>query len=97
MKIFPEPVAFEWDRANTDKNLKKHGVKNQEAEEAFFNEPCLVFEDEGHSHQEKRHMLWGRSNDGRKLTIIFTIRKDRVRVISARDMSKKERRAYAKK
>lgn len=97
MKVFHEPISFEWDEGNLDKNLQKHGVTNQEAEEAFFHEPRFIFEDDTHSSAEKRNLLWGATAKGRKLSIVFTVRKSRVRVISARDMSKKERKIYEEK
>lgn len=96
MRLLPEPLSFEWDGANSGKNLILHGVSNQEAEEAFLSQPNAVFEDEKHSAQEKRHGLFGETAKGRKLTVVFTLRKGRIRVISARDMSKRERRAYEK-
>ena len=94
MKILPEPVIFEWDKGNIDKNLHKHNVSDKEAEEVFENEPKFIVEDEKHSLTEARYMIWGVTNQGRKLSIFFTIRGEKVRVISARDMDKKERRAY---
>jgi len=96
IKILPKVVAFEWDKGNIDKNLKKHDVSNQEAEEVFFNKPIVFSEDRKHSTTEKRYMLWGKTNTNRNLTIFFTIRNNRVRVISARDMHKKERGEYEK-
>lgn len=97
MKIIPEPLMFEWDEGNSDKNLKKHNVTNQESEQVFINTPHFLFEDEKHSTKEKRYMTWGITDTERKLTIFFTLRKDKVRIISARDMHKKERREYEKK
>lgn len=97
MKILPEPLAFEWDEGNIDKNLIRHGVTSREAEEVFDNEPKFIFEDEKHSTLEKRYMIWGVTKQGRELSIIFTIRVNKVRVISARDMQKKERREYEEK
>ena len=96
IKVLPKVVAFEWDKGNSDKNLKKHDVSNQEAEEVFFNKPIVFSEDKKHSTTEKRYMLWGKTNTNRKLTIFFTIRNNRIRVISARDMHKKERGEYEK-
>lgn len=96
VKILPKAVAFEWDKGNIDKNLKRHNVSNQEAEEGFFNKPIVVAEDKKHSATEKRYMLWGKTNNNRRLTIFFTIRNNRIRVISARDMHKKERGEYEK-
>lgn len=95
MRILPEPVSFEWDKGNIDKNLKKHGVTFKEAEEVFKDELKFIFEDEKHStDREKRYGLFGRTNKSKLLSIVFTIRKDKVRIITARNISKKERRAY---
>ena len=96
--VLPDPISFEWDKGNSDKNLKKHKVTNQEAEEVFVNDPKFILSDEKHSSEkETRHMLWGRTNKKRLLTIIFTIRKEKIRIISCRDMHKKERREYEAK
>lgn len=96
MKILPEPLFFEWDKGNTDKNLIKHDVTNKEVEEIFDSERIFIFVDERHSQSEKRYMIWGVTKYGRKLSIFFTLRKNRIRVILARDMHKKERREYEK-
>jgi len=93
MKIWEEQIEFDWDTGNIGKNLK-HDVEDKEAEEIFDNEPKFTFEDEKHSLSEKRFMLWGVTNKERKLSVFFTIRKGKVRIISARDMHKKERREY---
>lgn len=86
---------FEWDKGNLDKNLDKHNVSNKEAEEVFENQQHFLIEDEKHSTEsEKRYMLWGLTDNQRKLTIIFTIRNNQIRIISARDMNSKERRQY---
>lgn len=96
MKILPEPISFEWDKGNIDKNLLKHKVTNKEAEEVFENRHFMI-EDKKHSTvYERRYMLWGVTNSKRKLTIIFTIRTNRIRIISVRDMNVKERRQYEK-
>lgn len=97
VKILPEPVAFEWDKGNLDKNFKKHKVTNKEVEEVFESKPIFIFKDEKHSAKEKRQMIWGKTDRDRMLSIIFTVRENKVRVISARDMNKKERREYEKK
>lgn len=96
MKILPKPVAFEWDKGNIDKNLKKHKVTHKEAEETFDNEPKFFFEDEQHSEKERRYALYGQTKTKRFLTIVFTLRNEKVRIISARSMSRKERRSYEK-
>lgn len=97
MQILLKPVSFIRDEGNIDKNLKKHKVTNKEAEETFENKPKFIIEDVKHSLSEKRYMIWGVSNQKRKLSIFFTVRNDQVRIISARDMHKKERRSYEEK
>jgi uncharacterized protein len=98
MDILPDPITFEWDKGNTDKNVKKHNVSNQEAEEAFINDPKFILSDEKHSSEKEiRHMLWGATNQKRFITVIFTIRNEKIRIISCRDMHKKERREYESK
>jgi len=88
--------GFQWDKGNGLKNWLKHGVKQGEAEEIFFNEPLLFFEDEKHSEHEERVLAFGRTNGGRLLLVVFTIRGRLIRVISARNMNKKEKDAYEK-
>ena len=98
MAGFPDDLAlctgFEWDDGNAEKNWTLHGVSRGEAEEVFFNRPILVAPDAKHSQKEKRYAALGKTNGGRGLTIVFTIRGSLVRVISARDMSRRERRIY---
>lgn len=88
-------VGFDWDAGNLGKN-SKHGVDNREAEEVFFNQPLLVTPDEGHSGAEIRWRALGRTDADRRLTVIFTLRKSGtlLRVISARDMHRKEETLY---
>ena len=88
--------SFDWDKGNTDKNWVKHKVKNSECEEVFFNRPLLVVPDLAHSVKEKRFYALGISKKGRKLFVNFTTRDARIRVISARDQNKKERKNYEK-
>lgn len=97
MKILPEPIAFEWDKGNINKNFIKHNIADKEAEELFDNEPKFILEDEKHSFTETRYMIWGVTNKGRRLSVFFTFRGEKVRIISARDMHKKERRKYEEK
>ncbi len=87
-------TGFQWDEGNIDKNFKKHGVHWTECEEVFFNKPLVVKPDLKHSQKEDRYYALGKTNNGRLLFIVFTIRQDRIRIISARDMNKKERRFY---
>ena len=89
-------VGFDWDAGNARKSVDKHGVTEAEAEQVFFSEPLLLLEDERHSGIEARFHALGRTTEGRQLHIAFTLRGDDklIRVISARDMSRKERDAY---
>lgn len=93
MKEYPEISGFDWDEGNKDKNLA-HGVQNWECEQIFFNEPLVVLNDPKHSIAEDRSAAFGRTEGGRRLVVIFTMRRSKVRVISARDMNKKERQFY---
>ncbi len=86
--------GFDWDEGNQTKNWKKHHVTLPECEQVFFNEPLVVTEDIRHSVAEGRYFVLGRTDTGRLLFIVFTVRNQRIRVISARDMSKKERSRY---
>lgn len=94
MRILPDPIKFDWDKGNKDKNWRKHRVTSDEAEEVFDNEPRFFFEDTGHSDKEQRSGLFGQTDGGRLLSLVFTIRKNKIRVVTARDMSRKERRSY---
>ncbi len=97
MVKLPSPVSFDWDSADIDKNWNKHKVSQKETEEIFGNKPLIILKDIKHSQIEERFMAFGITNGKRKLYIIFTIREDRIRIISARDQSKKERNFYEKK
>ena len=92
---FKRLVGFEWDEGNARKN-EKHDVSTSEAEQVFFDERLLIAPDAQHSGQEPRHHALGITIDGRRLHIAFTIRANgtRIRVISARDMHRKERQIY---
>jgi len=89
-------TGFDWDEGNRDKNQIKHNVGNYEAEEIFFNTPLIIKPDEKHSGNEMRYYALGNTDSGRKLFISFTIRGSLVRIISARDMTKKESIIYGK-
>jgi len=87
-------TAFDWDDGNIDKNEKKHGIKSNLIEEVFFNEPLVIAKDVKHSEYECRCVALGITDERKKLTVIFIKRKNKIRVISARYMSKKERVFY---
>lgn len=97
IKIKVIPRQFDWDTGNKEKNLVKHRVKYQECEQVFFNKPLHILKDKKHSQKEKRYLAVGKTKKRRQLFISFTIRNKRVRVISARDLSKKERKIYDQK
>ena len=92
---FSSIVGFEWDAGNARKN-DKHGVSMAEAEQVFFNAPLLVLGEVAHSQSEVRLHALGQTDEGRQLHITFTLRQSgqRIRVISARDMHRKERSVY---
>ena len=94
MLDFTSIEGFEWDEGNRDKNWVPHQVEWTEAEEAFFGTPIIVSPDPKHSLSENRMVLLGRTLAERRLVVVFTVRNNRIRVISARDMSKKERTLY---
>jgi uncharacterized protein len=87
-------TGFEWDDGNIDKNWISHGVSPSECEQMFFNQPLVVADDDIHSEQEDRFYALGRTDANRLLFTVFTVRDDMVRIISARDMSAKERKVY---
>ena len=87
---------FDWDKGNIDKNEINHDVKWLECEQIFFNRPLLFSKDTSHSITEERYYAYGMTDTGRLLTIVFTIRENKIRVISAREMSEKERKNYEK-
>lgn len=87
--------SFDWDNGNLEKNWAKHNVRRSEIEETFFNKPLLLFDAEPKPpNNEKRFILQGITNAERRLFIVFTTRGDKIRPISARDMSRKERKYY---
>lgn len=96
MSVLKGILGFEWDRGNQKKNEHKHGVASVECEEIFFNQPLIITEDSPHSQAEARYFALGRTHGKRLLALVFTIRKNMIRVISARPMSRKERKIYEK-
>lgn len=96
MQVKGKIVEFEWDRWNIDKNYLKHGLTPKEAEEAFVNEGSYFFPDVKHSKTEERFVLLGKTLEKKNLFIIFTMRKKKVRIISARRMHESEVKKYEK-
>ncbi len=91
---FEDIVGFQWDDGNTDKSRINHQVENWECEQVFFNTSLIVLGDLKHSAQEERSAAFGCTDDGCRLVVIFTKRGNLLRVISARDMNRKERKFY---
>jgi uncharacterized DUF497 family protein len=87
-------IGFDWDKENLAKNWEKHRVGFWECEEVFFNQPLLLADDIHHSKEEQRFYALGKTDSERPLFLAFTVRHKKIRVISARDMSRKERSEY---
>lgn len=93
-EILSQCIGFDWDDGNLLKNWEKHGVSASECEQVFFNYPVVTSPDVFHSSQEARFYTLGKSDSGKLLFIVFTVRNDLIRIISARDMNRKERDMY---
>ncbi len=87
-------TGFDWDSGNNEKSQSKHDVSRWECGQVFFNEPLLIYSDDKHSQTEFRYFALGQTDLRRHLMIVFTICNQLIRIISARPMSKKERRYY---
>ncbi len=96
--VIPKKVflaeGFDWDAGNLEKYWFKHEVSPLECEEVFFNQPLVVAQAEKHSQSEERFYALGRSNEDRYLFVAFTMRGKKIRIISARNMNRKERKIY---
>jgi len=89
--------GFDWDEGNVHKNKLKHNVDASECEEVFFNQPQIFFNDDRHSSEkEKRYKVLGITSKGRRLALAVTLRGNKIRVIMARDQSRKERILFEK-
>ncbi|HUW21215.1 MAG TPA: BrnT family toxin [Candidatus Bathyarchaeia archaeon] len=93
----PKPVKFDWNEGNKEKNWHKHRVDFRECEQVFFNQPLKIFYDKKHSQKEPRFVAFGKTDKNRKLMIVFTLRVNRIRIISARNQSRKEGKIYEQK
>lgn len=89
--------GFEWDKGNVDKSYQKHGITPNKSEEAFLDKELKIIKDIKHSQKEKRFIALGKNFINQILFVVFTIRKNKVRIISARKASEKERRKYEQK
>ena len=88
-EIFEELEGFEWNNGNINKNMLKHDVNISKCEEVFFNKPIIILTDLKYSKVEERYRIFGITAGKRKLDLAITIRNKRIRVIMARDQSKK--------
>ena len=89
-----ECIGFDWDESNTVKNWERHRVTPEEAEDVFFRDTFVMRSDPAHSKREKRYWALGKSANNRRLFVAFTIRRKLIRVISARDMNRREIEDY---
>ena len=94
MQVVPDFEGFDWDTGIRDKNWRRHNVAGWECEELFFNQPLFLLPDPKHSGAEPRFYALGITSLGRPLLVVFTRRKKRICVMSAREMSKKEMRIF---
>ncbi len=90
----PAHIEFEWDPAKAERNIRRHQITFEEAVTAFDDEYAIIFADEAHSFDEPRDVLIGYSNRAHLLTVIFTERGDVVRLISARQATRGEKKRY---
>ncbi len=90
MKVILEASQFDWDSGNRDKNKSKHAVEDWECEEVFIDSKKVILKDALHSGQENRYILLGKTRQSRLLYLAFTIRNEKIRVISARDVTKRK-------
>lgn len=95
MRVDKTVLEFEWDKGNIGKN-KKHNVEDKEAEEVFLDEGKVIFKDKLHSQTEERFIVIGKTKKDRLLYAYFTKRRKKIRIISARDINRKEATIYEK-
>jgi len=96
MQNFSNGQTFLWDKGNSNKNLQRHNVSDLECEEVFFDSNKVILKDKLHSSKEERFILLGKTKGQRLLFLVFTFRSQKVRVISSRDINKKEKYLYEK-
>ena len=94
MSLLSGIEGFTWDKGNRDKNFNKHKVTNEECEEAFFDSRKRISGSSRIVDGEERYILVGKTKSERLLFVVFTVRDHELRVISARDLNKREWRLY---
>ena len=97
MEVIKDLIGFEWDAHNKDKNFIKHRVTDEECEEVFFDERKKMLNDVPHLVSEKRYIVIGQTKALRTLFVVFTLRHKKIRVISVRNLNKKEQTLYEEK
>ncbi len=90
-------TGFEWDKWNRDKSYKKHSITPNQTEEVFLDKDLIIKNDLKHQEQEKRYIALGETTEGEILFVVFTIRKDKIRIISGRRANRKEKEVYKKR
>jgi uncharacterized DUF497 family protein len=93
---FDKSISFQWDLGNIDKNWEKHQISNIECEEVFFDDQKITLKDVLHSGKEDRYIIFGKTKNKKLLFIAYTIRNNKIRIISARVADKKEKKFYEK-
>jgi uncharacterized DUF497 family protein len=94
--ILANCTGFEWDDGNLTKSWDKHEVSEGECEQVYFRQPLIVRRDKKHSKLENRYYVLGRTDAERLLFMVFTVRNNKIRIISARDMTRAEKKRYRK-
>jgi uncharacterized DUF497 family protein len=97
MGLIDKYDGFDWDEGNILKNWLKHRVSQEETEQAFSNEPYYDYDVVGYLRNEQRRIVYGKTDSGRLLFIVYTKRRNLVRPICARDAHRKERKQYEEK
>jgi len=87
-------VRFEWDPEKAVHNHEKHGVTFEEAQTVFEDDLFIIFGDPDHSMNENRYLIMGQSKSGQLLVVSYTERSRRIRLISARPATRRERKVY---
>ena len=91
---FSVSTGFDWDEGNLLKNWERHRVSAAECEQVFFNQPLVAAPDQKHSGRESRFYALGQTDGGRLLFVVFTLRRSLIRVISGRDMNRREKKEF---
>ena len=94
LKLFPDASGFRWDKNHRDRLLPRQRISPAEAEQVFYNLPVVLLDNEWPSQGVRRHALFGKTDGGRLLAIVFSIRGAAAHIIAAREMSRREKAYY---